>query len=1064
MPRVRIPDASLVVCTDSVLLPFLAPRVFTQPSISTRKKVQNRNSGGTLSKGENGNVATKTTPLAWAQDSNCSKQQRVKAGAILPIHSPHIRRNGLQTKNGIDNLRHTYSNISQFTRQHAKSYSTVNDDGRVPARKARSRRQKSTKGTTNKTKSSQRIIRRLRGKAPASTLAKRGPLQAEKRKHALEEQLASLKKYLTRLPPDIPFQDLMRRGHYRSLRRRLFNLRNWNVIQLDLSRKGVTATSVASLIPAFAFLDRNVYPGFQRYGRKGGIKHNPRCGRLSKTLFSHPEPSLARVQKIWLDMDPNARKQWYARLLFYLLDRKPGRALPFIQILAADPDLRDVSAKAIADALEHLSRIHRRGEYPASHSWDKDAHVNKKAFLPAFTHIFRTFLVEKHDVLTQDFLYNLVAFSTLEDLKKMLDCVIDYRGKIKFDTLLHYANAFGQAGDIQNALRCLDEIKRRHSPEQWVEVSQRKKLRWSCALILRKGMSKGENYHGMPEIVAHMLNLGVKMDTLLYNVVISNAMEAGDHSTAFKVYNALEGNGLKPDKVTYSVLLYGCTLQPNPAIFQDFAQQCAVAAKEMKDSWLATDVLYYVYIRHQNDPEPRRSDLIWQTYLNFFSVEPLKPFLTQHRHLWLDAIERQQSLPESGILEPTTNALYLVLQTEIKQALGVSDQRVLSLYQQFKYFAPSPGLQPLSRSPQIWNAFLHAFCLKQQFASASQVIKDMTDNNPQPNIFTWNIFMQAFFKTGQVQVAERVFELARNRGIEPDQYTYGVLMRGYAKAQLVDRIGETLKFVDSKTEMDPDLLRALTKVVNRRRLMLTLEKSRINKEAREKAELEKYSKEERARWGMVDPFAKETGPLSEEMLSKKEESTEALLGTVETLQEPATTSNEPPSVDQDATTAHYNASSLASTIPQTPLPLAPPTQPNSSPAPTPRSGNVPSQPRIRTSASSTPLAHLKNPQPTIPTSNLPLSLTPTLMPAQLRHLPHNDPEVEYRKLQERLGILAPSTLLTEEENEGKEENEKGKGIEGGELEFDSVFSNAKKKREELVRRINVVRRRKKGGK
>jgi pentatricopeptide repeat protein len=183
------------------------------------------------------------------------------------------------------------------------------------------------------------------------------------------------------------------------------------------------------------------------------------------------------------------------------------------------------------------------------------------------------------------------------------------------------------------------------------------------------------------------------------------------------------------------------------------------------------------------------------------------------------------------------------------------------LYQGFKVLLKrnsEPSLTKLAKTPIIWNAFLLAFCKNQQFASASQLLKDMTTASTPPNIYSWNIFMQAFFKTGQVQAAERVFEIMRSRGVDPDQFTYGVLLRGYAKAQHIDRIGEIMQHVDSEAEMQPDLLRMLAHVEARNKLMATLEKSRVNKElaAREKskAKAEGEKKKWADRWVMSDPL------------------------------------------------------------------------------------------------------------------------------------------------------------------------------------------------------------------
>jgi pentatricopeptide repeat protein len=219
-------------------------------------------------------------------------------------------------------------------------------------------------------------------------------------------------------------------------------------------------------------------------------------------------------------------------------------------------------------------------------------------------------------------------------------------------------------------------------------------------------------------------------------------------------------------------------------------------------------------------------------------------------------------------MNPPPAALYLMMQAEIQEALTMSIRHVLGLYHRFRSLVQQdrdPLMTRLAKDPIVWNAFLYAFCQKKQFESASQVIKDMTNGGPQPNIYTWNIFMQAFFKTGQVEAAERVFKILRSRGIDPDQFTQGTLLRGYAKARLIDRIGETMLHVKSEDEMAPDLLRALAAIPERNKLMYTLEKARVHKDAQAQEKAREEAEVEERRWKLPD-FAKaasEADPFAE---------------------------------------------------------------------------------------------------------------------------------------------------------------------------------------------------------
>jgi pentatricopeptide repeat protein len=985
MPRVRIPNASLIASADFPILPFLAPRVFAESPVKRRSRRDGRHDGVQKEKEK---TAAGMEKLSNTQDEHgvqdtCQKrgtsygeQRRPEgftAGLLQASASPRLT-----------SVNRLYADIYTLARQHVRSYATTAPTvRRIPGRIFRrvpgsTRPSKQRARTAPSTRTSSAIVRRASLKAS---------VRASQRAKALALERDRLSNYISRLPSGLATKERMRQGQYRSLARRVSNLSSWSATHLDLSKTTGGTKNRHRLNLGFAALDRALYSSLGQHTREINIKHHPWCARLSWKLFPpDTQVDAHQVWTSWVDLDGRTRKAYCHKLLIYLLDRKPDRALRFVQALANDPLLHGHRTEAIADALGHLSKVHAAGLYGIEQDWGADPAAHRRLFAPVFVHVFEAALSKRPDVCSQDLLYNLVQLAETEDLKKVFDCLVKYRTFLGFDTILHYASTFGEAGEVEYALRCLDELRARLKTVSWESVVERPRLRWTCATILRKSMSQGREFHQTPLVVATLVRLGIKMDVLLYNIVMHNAMEAGDYATAFKVYNTLESNGLKADKYTFSILLHGCTLQNNPATFQNFAQYCTEVAKETKDPWLATDYLYYLYVRHQADTEPEHaSALLWQAYTSLFSTTPLKPLVDTGDMPTLD----------STLLSPPPVALYIMLQAEIRSALAINNHRVLILYQRFKSLAEdssNPAFRTLTQNPTIWNAFLLAFCSKQQFASASQLIRDMTDGPAKPNIYSWNIFMQAFFKTGQVQPAERVFEIVKSRGVDPDQFTYGVLLRGYAKAQLVERVGETMQHVETKEELDPDLLRSLAGVVNRQRLMLTLEKSRVDKEARTKERAERKAAEERARW---TPPQFQLGDV-ESATPSGDGPIQSDAATIQQAKEPsivAVSSEESTNEDEGLFSFLSNDEPLEQPSVHTPSPA--------------QILSESQQPKIRTS----------------------------------RPVPPNDPEVQYRKLQEKLGIVAPS----QPDRETKPATPFGAG-----LAFTSVLSKRKKEQPKAV--------------
>ncbi|KAF1975927.1 hypothetical protein BU23DRAFT_529053 [Bimuria novae-zelandiae CBS 107.79] len=544
------------------------------------------------------------------------------------------------------------------------------------------------------------------------------------------------------------------------------------------------------------------------------------CADWSARLFNNGDTAEAnQTWRNWNAFDPETRENYWPHLLIYLLDKFPHRALPFLQALTHKPCVESLDVTIIADAFEHLARTYMDKSL-RNVSQRYQLQQNEPAFVPTFYHVFREHLSPHTQICSQDLLLCVARLANIEEFERLFDLFRESHACIGKNVLLHYVNIFAKAGDFRQALVCLKMAAGRAKFRP--NFINGDKFRWSSALVLHRSMVNRENYHETTGIVATLVDLGLKLDILLYNVIIHNAMKAGDHLTAFKVFNALDANGLKPDVITLSTLLHGCTVMSDSAKHHDFADYCAESAIEMKDAWLAADYLYYQYVRLQ------------------FTSPRVNPLSSE------DGI-----LSESAFMDPPPMAVYIMLQLEILKAASVSPERLWSLYEKFTELVHTQHdlvLSKLARDPIIWNAFLLAFCRARNFEHASQVVQKMSSYGPSPNVYTWNIFMQGFFKTEQIQAAERVYEIMRARGIAPDQFTYEVLLRGYARAQHVSKIGEVIEHVSQEKQDDPKLLADLARVHDQRRVLYELEKARIRKEERIRLEKEAKEYRDRVRW------------------------------------------------------------------------------------------------------------------------------------------------------------------------------------------------------------------------
>ncbi|KAF2692190.1 hypothetical protein K458DRAFT_411843 [Lentithecium fluviatile CBS 122367] len=874
MPRACFPNARFLANADSPLLPLLAPRAFAEAPFPRRSK---RRDGRTAQKvqetenndGKYGDTAMETgSPEGAGSAWGGACRLKLARGSVSGLlQAPKESSNARVLKRSLD-LR--YADIFSFARQQLRGYSTRDpskarkreDNGPVNANRIARRRSPqihtlhmADELAKDDKPGAQGLVRRVVNKRNSRSDRTLKPLQSSPLQRMRKARAA--RAALTRLNTFLSYAHstdqsyLMRQGRYRSLKRRVFTLAHDNSEEVDLRQP---EGRFKSHVEAFAHLDRRIYSGVKRIAGPAKIRHDPRWGPWAaaffKTTSDHYEEQL---WKRWLALDEETRDSW-PYLLIFILHRAPGDALFLLRLLNREGSVKIRDPAVVADALEHLAKL-LAGKLYVGNSWKMKHRISwtRAVFVPAFYQIFRDQLSAHRGVCSQDLLLNIANLASIEDLKRVFDLLVDAKANMLYITLLHYANVFAKAGEHEYALLCLKRIVAMPADTaQRRALVNRTNFRWTCALIIRKSMASGENYHKTTDIVAALLEFGVQLDTLLYNTIVSNAMEAGDYTTAFRVYNNLSENGLKPDAHTFSILLHGCTRNDDPAKFDHFAQYCAQVAKELRSPWLATEYLYYLYVRHARQDSYSSVDIarVSAAYLQFFTTTPLEPLcghIRSEQALAKQAVSKQGFTP----MEPPPAAVYLMLQAEIRKATDTSNNDAWNFYLLFRQLVQAnyhPSLDELARSPVIWNAFLLSFCRTQQFHNASQLIKYMTEHSPQPNVYSWNIFMQGFFKTTQVQAAERVYEIMRSRGIEPDQFSYGTLLRGYLRANHIEKIGAVMEHVDNEEQMEPELLGALARVHDRKSLMLAMEEGRKRKEQKEEEEAKTAATTEHERW------------------------------------------------------------------------------------------------------------------------------------------------------------------------------------------------------------------------
>ncbi|KAF2431797.1 hypothetical protein EJ08DRAFT_164686 [Tothia fuscella] len=463
----------------------------------------------------------------------------------------------------------------------------------------------------------------------------------------------------------------------------------------------------------------------------------------------------------------------------------------------------------VADVLQNLAGFYL--QKAERHTIAQDA----GEYLQALHHLLDV-CAEPRPHLTQKTIFLFLSRGTLEQCHQFYNTLVNKNVVISHDSYLHFAFFFGLKGDFERALDALHEAVR-----TGVDVSSWKFLS-TFNKILRWCVTNPEGYHSMSYIVSSLLEMGGQMNLRLYNVLILNAVEAGDMKTALHIFNLLEENNAKPDRFTYQALLRGARDSENLGLVKNVARMAEEYWETEPDVHLATNILFCLFVRSSrpnNDPR-RQFETMLRTYSRFFKPEILIELgiLSERNRLTFfgttSSTHRTAATFGSKRSEPTIPAINIMLATYL--AGNPSTSKLDVMFQNFTSWIHGPERNEerrkqflgLAMTEHTYNFFLLAYARNaENLQKCTAVVHTMSlgidatllppDTSdqanepvrpPQPSVRTFSVLLHAFSSHGQTAAAEKVLQVMQKRGLQPNEVTYATLVRGYAKNQDVKGI------------------------------------------------------------------------------------------------------------------------------------------------------------------------------------------------------------------------------------------------------------------------------------
>lgn len=367
-------------------------------------------------------------------------------------------------------------------------------------------------------------------------------------------------------------------------------------------------------------------------------------------------------------------------------------------------------------------------------------------------------------------------------------------------TWLHFTSSFLDRHMVENALGALLQAK---NADPDIKSAHFFRL---CSRLLRAANSMPGGLRACIRIVDKLVGVGLTLNNNFTNIVMLNAVEAGDLKTAMEIYHSMRDHSLRPDDYTFAILLKACKSSIDDAeLLNETIREALGRIDVLKAPVVASEILHCLALHHTKHHPGNTFEIVADAYAQLFRLDA--PRLVGLLPSKLSYVENQDGLHRP---HPRSRDIYVLLATFLEQSFkktGTIDQ-AYEIWQRFKN-AIEAGQEPFAsmvKSDHIFNAFLCAFVeTKRGLLYAAEVVKymqapdeaDAKHHRIRPTVQTWSIFVHCLARHGQMHLAEQLLTYMRGKGMQPNDVTWNTLLGGYAEEQDLEGVMDTIRRLEA---------------------------------------------------------------------------------------------------------------------------------------------------------------------------------------------------------------------------------------------------------------------------
>lgn len=359
--------------------------------------------------------------------------------------------------------------------------------------------------------------------------------------------------------------------------------------------------------------------------------------------------------------------------------------------------------------------------------------------------------------------------------------------------ILRFMDFFTKGGNVEYALDCLRSLgEARLAASDWQVLSR-------CTNLLKLDtVQKIGSTHNF-RILPRMLQIGVKPNLIIHNIVMKNAFQADMSGVGWDLFHYMQKQGLPTSPRTYLALLKDAFLQQSTSRLYELFSTIHQRSDLFQNGHIVAytlNIVRLVSYQKRLSPAETFSNML-PMYTRAFDIEPLKRLglLVDDEGLHADA-----NLPPP---DPRTLAFtvwsYILCQRE-PYVVNTLWRRLQKLVQ-----ADDPLIVGMSQHDVVYNAFaiFHARTAS-GLSRCLAVLQYMMDTGYcEPTARTWAILLLAFTRHGRFDAAEKLKGMMWIREVQPDDATHKLLQQQQQQSlsELTSHAHEVLQQLER--DLDP---------------------------------------------------------------------------------------------------------------------------------------------------------------------------------------------------------------------------------------------------------------------